>query len=348
MIRFKKHKWLSVVVLAVLLLTACGNDDGLLDSPIKETGFVLGTVVNLSVYDEGKEAAVSGAFDLISDWEAVLSDEVDSSEVSAINKNAGVAPVEVSEPVFNLVKEALYYGELSNGGFDVTTGPLTNLWRIGYDDARKPSQAEIDDTLPIIDYTKIELNETNQTVYLPSEHMELDLGGIAKGFIADEVVAYFDAEGVTTAIIDLGGNVYVKGNRPTGDAWTVGVQNPYLGRGQLLGRIRASDLSVVTSGIYERFLEVDGEQYHHILNPKTGYPYDNEIAGVTIVSETSLAGDALSTSVFSLGLDEGLQLIETLENVEAVFVTKDKRIVLSSGLTDQFEVLNENFESNAS
>jgi thiamine biosynthesis lipoprotein len=343
--QFKYYKLLSVLLLAVVILSACGNDDGLLDSPIKETGFVLGTVVNLSVYDEGKEAAVSGAFDLISDWEAVLSDEVATSEVSAINKNAGIAPVEVSEPVFNLVKEAVYYGELSNGGFDVTTGPLTNLWRIGYDDARKPSQAEIDDTLPIIDYTKIELNETNQTVYLPLENMELDLGGIAKGFIADEVVAYFDAQGVTTAIIDLGGNVYVKGNRPTGDAWTVGVQNPYLERGQLLGRIRASDLSVVTSGIYERYLEVDGEQYHHILDPKTGYPYDNEIAGVTIVSETSLAGDALSTSVFSLGLEGGLALIEDLEEVEAVFVTKDKRIVLSSGLTDQFEVLNENFET---
>ncbi|SFS88407.1 thiamine biosynthesis lipoprotein [Halolactibacillus miurensis] len=346
--RLRRNKLMSLLLLTVLLLSACGNDDGLLDSPIKETGFVLGTVVNLSVYDEGKEAAVSGAFDLISDWEAVLSDEVATSEVSAINKNAGKEPVKVSEPVFNLVKEAIHYGELSNGGFDVTTGPLTNLWRIGYDDARKPSQAEIDDTLPIVDYTKIELDETNQTVYLPSENMELDLGGIAKGFIADEVVKYFDAEDVTTAIIDLGGNVYVKGNRPSGEEWTVGVQNPYLGRGQLLGRIRASDLSVVTSGIYERYLEVDGEQYHHILDPKTGYPYDNEIAGVTIVSETSVAGDALSTSVFSLGLDDGLALIETLEDVEAVFVTKDKRIVLSSGLTNQFEVLNENFETNES
>ncbi len=346
--QLRYYKWFSVLLLAMLVLSACGNDDGLLDSPIKETGFVLGTVVNLSVYDEGKEAAVSGAFDLISDWEAVLSDEVASSEVSAINEKAGKEPVEVSAPVFNLVKEAIDYGALSNGGFDVTTGPLTNLWRIGYDDARKPSKAEIDDTLPVIDYTKIELDETNQTVYLPSENMELDLGGIAKGFIADEVVAYFDSEGVTTAIIDLGGNVYVKGHRPSGEAWTVGVQNPYLGRGQLLGRIRASDLSVVTSGIYERFLEVDGEQYHHILNPKTGYPYDNEIAGVTIVSETSVAGDALSTSVFSLGLDDGLRLIETLADVEAVFVTKDKRIVLSSGLTDQFEVLNENFDTDAS
>ncbi|MGM0524001.1 MAG: FAD:protein FMN transferase [Bacillota bacterium] len=348
MMQWRDHKWLSVLLFAVLLLSACGDDNGLLDSPIKETGFVLGTVVNISVYDEGKEAVVSGAFDLISDWEAVLSDEVASSEVSAINKNAGEAPVKVSEPVFNLVKEAVHYGELSIGGFDVTTGPLTNLWRIGYDDARKPSQEEIDETLPIVDYTKIELDETNQTVYLPSENMELDLGGIAKGFIADEVVAYFDAEGVTTAIIDLGGNVYVKGNRPSGEAWTVGVQNPYLGRGQLLGRIRASDLSVVTSGIYERYLEVDGERYHHILDPKTGYPYDNDIAGVTIVSETSVAGDALSTSVFSLGLDDGLRLIETLDDVEAVFVTKDKRIVLSSGLTDQFEVLNENFETDAS
>lgn len=341
----KQKNLIYVVLVAVLFLSSCSSQDDLLDSPIKETGFVLGTVVNLSVYNADKEAAVKGAFDLITEWENILSDEISTSEVSQINANAGIEPVEVSAATFNLVEEAIHYGDLSNGGFDVTTGPLTNLWRIGYDDARKPSQEEIDQTLPKVDYTKIVLDEANQTVYLPSENMELDLGGIAKGFIADEIVKYFDDEGVTTAIIDLGGNVYVKGHRPSGEEWTVGVQNPYLGRGQLLGRIKASDLSVVTSGIYERYLEVGDERYHHILNPKTGYPFDNEIAGVTIVSETSLAGDALSTAVFSLGLEEGLALIETLSDVEAVFVTQDKRIVLSSGLTDQFEVLNENFDT---
>lgn len=334
-----------IVGLLFVVLVACGNKDGLLDSPIKETGFVIGTVVNISVYDEGHEDTVEGAFDLIADWEQILSDEIDSSETSKINQMAGIEPVKVSAPVFHLVEESIRYGDLSDGGFDITTGPLTNLWRIGYDDARKPSQAEIDATLSVVDHEQVELDKENQTVFLPIEGMEIDLGAIAKGFIADEVVKYFDEQGVTTAIIDLGGNVYVKGNRPSGEAWTVGVQNPYLGRGQLLGRIRASDLSVVTSGIYERYLEVDGETYHHILDPDTGYPFENEIAGVTIVSETSLAGDALSTAVFSLGLEDGLALIEDLPDVEAVFVTKDRRIVLSSGLTDTFEVLNDNFET---
>ncbi|GEN57861.1 FAD:protein FMN transferase [Halolactibacillus alkaliphilus] len=334
-----------IVGLLFVVLVACGNKDGLLDSPIKETGFVIGTVVNISVYDEGHEDTVEGAFDLIADWEQILSDEIDSSETSKINQMAGIEPVKVSAPVFHLVEESIRYGDLSDGGFDITTGPLTNLWRIGYDDARKPSQAEIDATLSVVDHEQVELDKENQTVFLPIEGMEIDLGAIAKGFIADEVVKYFDEQGVTTAIIDLGGNVYVKGNRPSGEAWTVGVQNPYLGRGQLLGRIRASDLSVVTSGIYERYLEVDGETYHHILDPDTGYPFENEIAGVTIASETSLAGDALSTAVFSLGLEDGLALIEDLPDVEAVFVTKDRRIVLSSGLTDTFEVLNDNFET---
>lgn len=341
-----KHLIRSLIVgLLFVVLVACGNEDGLLDSPIKETGFVIGTVVNISVYDEGHEDTVEGAFDLIADWEQILSDEIDSSEVSKINQMAGIEPVKVSAPVFHLVEESIRYGDLSDGGFDITTGPLTNLWRIGYDDARKPSQAEIDATLSIVDHEQVQLDKENQTVFLPIEGMEIDLGAIAKGFIADEVVKYFDEQGVTTAIIDLGGNVYVKGNRPSGEAWTVGVQNPYLGRGQLLGRIRASDLSVVTSGIYERYLEVDGETYHHILDPDTGYPFENEIAGVTIVSETSLAGDALSTAVFSLGLEDGLALIEDLPEVEAVFVTKDRRIVLSSGLTETFEVLNDNFET---
>lgn len=336
--------YIVILVSLLLVLTACNDEESDLRSqPVKETSFLLGTVVNLTVYDKGSEATVDEAIAMIDQYEQLLSDEIETSEVSQINQQAGINPVKVSEEVFQLIEDSIDYGELSNGGFDITVGPLTNLWRIGYDDARKPSDEEITEVLAIIDHQSIVLDEENQTVFLPEEAMELDLGAIAKGYISDRVNELFDEAGVSTAIIDLGGNIYVKGNRPTGTPWTVGVQNPFLGRGELIGRIEAVDKSVVTSGIYERYLEVDGETYHHLLDPDTGYPFDNTIAGVTIVSETSVQGDALSTAVFANGVNGGKEIIESLEEVEAIFVTKDQEVILTSGLVDQFELLNEQF-----
>ncbi|WP_067841242.1 FAD:protein FMN transferase [Amphibacillus sediminis] len=339
-----KNKWFIAVV-ALLVLSGCSsNQSGLLESPYRQTEFLLGTVVNLSVYDEDKEYVIESAMSLIEELEQIISDEIASSEISEINRQAGIAPVPVSEELYYLIDKSLNYGKLSDGGFDISVGPLTHLWRIGHDDARKPDQEEIDQAIAVIDYEKVILNPEEQSVYLEEPDMQLDLGAIAKGYITDQVNALFEEEGVTSAIIDLGGNIYVKGNRPSGEEWTVGVQNPFLARGELVGRIQATNKSVVTSGIYERYVEVDGIKYHHLLDPDTGYPFDNEIAGVTIISDYSIDGDALSTVVFAKGLEAGKTFIESLDDVEAVFVTRDQEIILSSGLVDTFELVNDNFK----
>lgn len=340
----KKYVLLLIVVL-MLTVVGCSNNGSanVLDSPYKRTEFMMGTVVTMKIYDEGKEDVLDLVFEEMEILANQIGVEEVTSQIDQINEAAGLEPVEVSEEIFSLVEAGKRYSEQAEGSFDITIGPLTSLWHIGYEDAKKPTQEEIDTALSLVDYQNVSLDESAQTVYLEKEGMEMDLGAIAKGFIADKANDVLDANGVTTAIIDLGGNIYVRGNNPSGEEWTIGIQDPFSERGETVGKIHAHNESIVTSGIYERYLEVDGERYHHILNPIDGYPYENEIAGVTIVSEKSVDGDALSTLIFSKGLADGLDYIEKQDGIEAIFVDKDQTIFITSGLDEEFELTNENF-----
>lgn len=334
------------VVGVLVFLSACGNEGKVNTQAYNDTEFLMGTYVSLSIYDDGKEDIIEKGFALVRDLADKITGETTESEISKINKAAGQEPVVVSEEVYELISIAADYSDSLDGQFNYTIGPITNLWRIGFDDARKPSQAEIDEALQKIDFNKVILNDEERSVYLEEPGMEMDLGAIAKGYITDEVKALFESENVTTAIIDLGGNVFVMGASPVrdGDVWNVGIQDPFAERGESIGSTQQSNRSIVTSGIYERFLEVDGEVYHHLMNPETGYPFDNEIAGVSIISEKSVDGDATSTLVFALGVEEGLDYVNGRNDIEAVFVTKDKEVYLSGGLKDNFELRNEDYK----
>lgn len=233
------------------------------------------------------------------------------------------------------------YSEETNEAFNMTIGAVTQLWRIGFDDARKPEQSEIDNALQHIDYKKVEFNDKDKTVYLQEKGMIIDLGAIAKGYIADEAVKVLKDNGVTAAIVDLGGNVFVLGHSPRGndEPWTIGIQDPNQARGTVVGTIKESNKTVVTSGIYERYLEVDGKKYHHLFDSRTGYPFDNDIAGISIVTNKSIDGDALSTSAYAMGTKAGLEFVEGLgDGTEAIFVTKDDKVYLTKGLEDNFEI----------
>ncbi len=332
----------------ILLLSACSEEKEqteLLDQPYSKTEFLMGTVVTLKVYDKGKEEAINKSFERVKKLAAeITTSDAGKSEIDKVNQNAGIKPVKVTSDMFYLVEEGIKYSKASDGDFDITVGPLTDLWHIGFSDAKKPTEAEIQAVLPLIDYKKVEMNEKNQTIYLPEKGMALDLGGIAKGYIADEVNKVMKDEGVTSAIIDLGGNIFVRGNNPKGDNWTIGIQNPFEARGQTIGKLPGSDISVVTSGIYERYLEVDGVKYHHILSPFTGYPCNNELAGVSIVSKKSIDGDGLSTAVFMKGVKGGMEYVDSFPDVEAIFVTKDKKVYVTDGLKDKFELTNKAFK----
>ena len=346
----KNGKIFFLLFSMLLILSGCGEAKEkevtkLVNDPYSRTEFLMGTVVNVKIYDEGKKEVLTAVFDRIEELSEKITVNNGQSEVEKINEQAGTQPLEVSDDVYFLLKAAYGYSKESDGGFDMTIGPLTDLWRIGFDDAKKPTQSEIDTSLALVDYSKVELDDEKHTIFLKDKDMRLDLGAIAKGYITDEAVETLKANGVSTAIVDLGGNIFVLGNSPRakGAEWNVGIQDPFETRGEILGSIPISDKTIVTSGIYERFIEVDGKKYHHLLDPETGYPFNNELAGVSIITEQSIDGDGLSTVVFSKGLESGLDFINQSEGIEAIFVTKDKSVYLSNGMKEQFRLNNDDF-----
>lgn len=347
----KKLKLVAIGIAATLLvLTACGankTEPKINNEAYSDQQFLMGTYVKMQIFDDGKEAVLKKSFDRVKELASKITVNEDDpkSEIDKINQAAGIKPVEVSDDIYPLIKKAYQYSEESDEGFDMTIGTITKLWHIGFDDARKPEQKEIDEALKLVHHEKVKLDDKKQTVFLEEKGMELDLGAIAKGYITDEVVDVMKENDVTTAIIDLGGNVYVLGNSPRkadGD-WKIGVQDPNQARNTVVGSVTQSNKSLVTSGIYERNLTVNGETFHHLFDPKTGYPFKNEIAGVTIISNKSIDGDGLSTAIFSMGVKEGMAHINTLDDVEAIFVTVDDKIYISKGLEGNFEL---NKESN--
>lgn len=352
---YLKKAFLFTLILAscnTVFLTGCTGSSGASTTsseatsttPLSRTTYALGTVITISLYDNQSEAILDLAVEKLAKLEDTLSINKTGTLIDEINLSAGKNPVVVDKTTYEVVEKALSYSALTDGAFDITIGPIVKLWNIGFPEARVPSEAEILHTLPLVDYHNVVLNPEDTSIYLTKEGMSLDLGGIGKGYAADEVATLLREQGVNHAIIDLGGNLYTLGNKPGDKPWTIGVQDPFNPRGEIIGTLQTENQSIVTSGIYERYLEDEtGNTYHHILNPKTGYPFDNEIAGVTIISDTSIDGDALSTSVFALGLENGLTFIENMNSVEAIFITKDSEVYTSSGLKDNFTLTNEAF-----
>jgi thiamine biosynthesis lipoprotein len=243
------------------------------------------------------------------------------------------------------VEQALEYSRESNGAFDVSVGPLVRLWGIGSATPRIPGEQVLAAALDAVDYASVQTNEAERTIYLPREGMGIDVGGIAKGYAADEAARMLREAGVKSALLDFGGNILVVGTKPDGTPWRIGIQVPDVNavRGQYLGIAEITDLAVVTSGTYERYFVQDGKRYHHILDTTTGFPVENGLESVTIITSESMRADALSTSVFALGLEDGMDFVESLPGVEAAFVTAEGVVHLSSGMTDYFRLTNEDF-----
>ena len=292
---------------------------------------LLGTFCTVNLYEDGSDRLYQLIFDRLTEIDNEFNLNNPDSELNRINGAAGKTPVEVCADVTAVLEAALNYAEKSDGAFDPTIGPLVHLWGINTSSARVPSQEEIDKALLLVDWKNVEFkkNGNTSTVLLKESGMILDLGGIAKGFAADEICSILKKEKVKRALIDLGGNILVWGNKPDGTAWKVGIKNPYdqaLDPPVLL-RVQGGT-SVVTSGVYERYFEQDGILYHHILNPKTGYPVQNGLLSSTVVSTSSLAADALSTTSFLLGPE----VYEKVFDEAAVFIKSDMTVQASPTL----------------
>lgn len=326
---------LIAILLSVLLavsITACGGQAEpapQVNTPLSRTALnYLDTVISITLYDGQSESVLDGCVDLIAKYENLLSKTVEGSDVWNINHAAG-QPVAISDETAAVIRSGLYYGEISGGAFDISIGPVSALWNFKAENPQVPDAGALAQAVSLVDYRKVKLE--GNTVTLADPNMQLDLGGIAKGYIADKLAEYLKKNNVTSAIINLGGNVYALGSK-SGSSWSVGIQDPF-GRSQSpVAAVKVENKSVVTSGIYERYFQIGDEFYHHIIDPKTGMSVRNELTSVTIISDHSIDGDALSTSCYVLGINEGKALIESLEGVEAIFVDEYERVSYTSGI----------------
>lgn len=244
----------------------------------------------------------------------------------------GSITFEISALLERIVKKGLEYSKKSDGRFDIAIEPVSSLWDFTVKKPTVPDEQKIEKALAYVDYQKIALDDQKLTFQMPG--MGIDLGGIAKGFIADELKAYLEKKGVKSAVIDLGGNVLCIGKKDPKTPFHIGIQQPFADRNETIAAVSVDGLSIVSSGVYERYFKTeDGTLYHHILNPKTGYSYDNDLMAVTILSKKSVDGDGLSTSCFAMGKKEGLAFINNIDDVEAVFITKDEKMHYSRGFS---------------
>jgi thiamine biosynthesis lipoprotein len=338
----KKILVISILITIVLLtITGCkGNKN---KEYISRTEFLMDTVITLKIYDKQEEKILDEAINRLKEIEDKMSTTIETSDVSQINKNAGIKPVKVHDDVYYVIQQAKHFAIISNGAYEPTIGPLVELWNItGTSEKERdtiPSQEEIQEKMALVNYNDLELMEDN-FVYLKRKGMKIDLGGIVKGYAADEMKRIFAEKGVNSAIIDLGGNVYALGEKENGNPWKIGIQDPFDVTGSYIGILNIKDKSIVTSGDYERYFKYKGEKYHHIINSKTGYPSKNEVSGISIVSNKSIDGDALSTALFVLGVDEGSKLVNKLEDIDAIFITKQHEVFVGKKLKDKFNLKN--------
>lgn len=325
----KKAATFALTILVILIISGCTR----MVKPVSQTGFYLDTVIRITLYDTGDSASCSQliqeCFNRISSYESLFSATLEGSDVWKINHSQG-QPVTVSDDTAELLQTALYYASLSDGLIDPSVRPLSELWDFGSGSSHTvPDEASIQEALSHVDYRQIHIEDTTVTLLDPSA--AIDLGFIAKGYIADRLRDYLLEQGVEHACISLGGNLLTINDKPDGTPYRVGIQQPFADEGETITVISVTDLSVVSSGIYERCFYEGERLYHHLLDTKTGYPADNNIAGVTILSSSSVEADALSTTCYFLGVDAGMELIESLDGVEALFILKDQSMLPSSG-----------------
>jgi thiamine biosynthesis lipoprotein len=337
-----KNSW--ALILIVLAAGAVSSWDGQDDSkvnlkPVTRAWVVMGTTLEITVYRPEAQALqaladLEAAQALMNAFDQAMSLYKPDSDIVALNARAGTGPVSISDSFYDVLSASNYYANLSHGAFDITIQPLVQLWGF-YRNTRQslPPQEDVDTVLKYVSYKNVVLNKDSKTVAL-KKGTALDFGGIAKGFAIDRTIDLLRSRGVTAALINLGGTVAVFGPAPNGEVWSVGVQHPREDR--LIGRIHLSGGAVSTSGDYDRFFEVDGVRYNHLIDPRTGWPVPGRNA-VTVIAPTATAADALSTAVFVLGAEAGLSLLEQCSGVYGLVVqpnqNRDGAIEVDAGLS---------------
>jgi len=335
------RKTLRAFFYAQLLTVAACSNQGL--EPVRRESTVMGTFVSVTIFDEHvrrefAQAMIDSVFEEMKRIESIATDYADSSDIGQVNAHAGIETVSVSKEIARLVEESILYSETSLGAFDITVGPLVHSWDFLSDSPRVLSRAELNGLLPLVNYRNIVWE--NDKVFLKKKGMRLDLGAIAKGYAVDRAIALLKRRGLTNVIVDLGGNLGVSwdGTRLLDSTRaTIFIRHPRRD-GEMFGHFEVGTSGVSTSGDYQRYFTSGGVRYHHILDPHTGEPA-RDVVSVTIVAGDATKADALSTTVFVLGREKGMSLIEDLKDVEGMIIHEQGDTLgymLSSGLKGRF------------
>ncbi|MDR3331276.1 MAG: FAD:protein FMN transferase [Synergistaceae bacterium] len=346
---------LSFIHFYILLLSVAGIAGIFLikglDGTRSETrdGVAMDTVIRMTVYavkPRGEIGAMlDGAFALVGDLEKKFSMYETDSDVSAVNRSAGVSPASAGDDVRAALLTALRMAELTDGAYDPTIGAVTNAWRDGEGNVRLPSSGDLAHAVGFVNYRRLRL--TDGEAYLEDSGAMLDLGGIAKGYASRAVSDLLRSGGASSAIADLGGNVIVIGDRPDGRPWRIGVQDPFKARGNPLCIVDVSNTSIVTSGVYERRWEIDGREFSHIYDPSTGLPVSGDLLSVTLISDDPTEGDALSTAFMVMGRPMALEILRVIPGVEAIFVSESemfgREVVATRGLSGAIEMVGSDY-----
>lgn len=299
-------------------------------------GYALNTYVKVTLYGSGSDEIAGRAVDMCSEYERIFSRTDEDSMLYRLNNAGSLTRKEAADDkgfdeLTALVRSGIEYGKLTDGALDITIEPVSSLWKFGTDEAALPDARQIADALTKVDYSKVEVTDD----FIELNGCRLDLGATAKGYIAGKICDYLKKEDVTGAIVDLGGNISCIGTKADGTGFTVGIKKPFDEEGQMSLALDLSDMNIVTSGVYERYFYDNDKLYHHILNPATGYPCENGLLSVTVISADAAQCDALSTGCFVLGMDKAKELVEGLDSVYAVFIDDNYDVYYTKG-TERF------------
>lgn len=345
---------LGVIAFGLILLILSNRQT----NPLKEdaltiTDYKLNTYVAVTIYDKDKEYVLEECMVLCDRYEMIFSRTNPNSELYKLNN--GLLPCSedgyytISSDLYDVIAIGKKYAALSNNAFSIAMEPLTSLWNFSDDTNTIPSMEKLDAALPLVNSSDILLRAPNQVAFskegvvytsgTPANGgMGIDLGAIAKGYIADRIKEYLLSQHVDSALIYLGGNVLCIGEKETGP-FTIGIEKPFDVNGEAAALLKIADTSVVTSGTYQRYFKKEGTIYHHILDSTSGYPLENGLIAVTIVTDSSTDADALSTTCFSLGLKKGSELLESLENADGFFITEDGEYHYTEGFLEKYQVI---------
>lgn len=328
-----------VLIIILLFICGCGTGRNILS---EDTVFAFDTFMSFSVYSDD-EKVTDRLVERVYELENMLSVTDTESEVYEINESRG-NEVTISGELEKIIKTAVEVSTETEGAFDITAYPYVRAWGFTTGEYRIPSEGELNDISGTVGYEKI---KTDQNKVVLSDGAMIDLGGIAKGFLSDNLIDFVKEEGCPGALLNLGGNICVVGKKPGNIPWNIGIASPY-NQEKLLGTIEATDECIITSGGYERYFEgSDGEIYWHIINPKTGYPAKSGLVSVTVVGKNGMVCDALSTALFVMGEERALDYYKEHDGFEMILVTEDGRVLVSEGLEERFTIDKNSFSGYA-